>query len=206
MADFTIISVTRTVVLIKGEIVDQQELNEVFDEACDGRLASMSISYDKVNDLTRILLTPCRITEEFVSDEDGKDVNVCTVYEVDKSIMKSIQKRFGGTNAFADRVWKPYMKAQAQDNITLDEYKECSDCYTFKLRSSDTRKGTKVATTSFRNRNMMSAKFFITEFLAPFAEKARPSKPAARLLTELSMKVSEAACDCEKIIAPILPN
>lgn len=193
---------TRTKISVKGDVVDPKELQEVFDKACGGRLASMHISYDKTNDLTTLLLAPCRITEEFIADEDGEQLNYRAVYEIDKCVMQIVFKRFGcDANTFIDKVWMPYKKAQTQNSVVLPRLAESSDCYTFELLSCETRRGTKPATTSFRNRTMKAAKYFFMEFFAPYAERAKPSKPVAALLNELSYVMDDAICNSDKVIA-----
>lgn len=204
MADLLILSVSRTVIQVRGEIVDKQSLHEVFDEACNGRLASMHLSYDKKDDLTRILLSPCRVTEEFTQDEEGKQLNCRTLFAVDKSIMHDLIKEYGSKDAFIERVWMPYKKSHTSDNIALPAIIERSDCFSFELLSCDSCKGSKVATTSFRNRTMGAAKRFFLELFAEKAENAKKTKPSAGLLDELSMIIDEAACDSEKIVKSVI--
>ena len=203
MADL-ILSVSRTVIQVRGEIVDKQGLHEVFDEACNGRLASMHLNYDKKDDLTRILLSPCRVTEEFTQDDQGDQLNYRTIFMVDKSIMHDVIRTYGGRDAFIERVWMPYKKAQTRDNIALPDVIEKSDCFLFELLSCSSCKGSKVATTAFRNRAMAAAKRFFLELFAEKAECTKKSKPSARLLDELSMIIDEAACDSEKIVRSVV--
>lgn len=197
MADL-ILFVSRTVIKAKGKIIDQKGLHEVFDEACDGRLASMHLDYDKKDDLTRILLSPCRVTEEFTQDDQGKQLNCRTIFMVDKSIMHGVIKECGGKDAFIEKVWMPYKKARTEDNIILPVVLERADWYEFELLSCNLRKGSKKATTAFRNRTMEATKVFFLELFAKRAEDAKKSKLPARLLDELSMIIGEAAYDSEK--------
>lgn len=197
MADL-ILSVSRTVIQVKGEIVDKQGLHEVFDEACNGRLASMHLNYDKKDDLTRILLSPCRVTEEFTQDDQGDQLNYRTIFMVDKSIMHDVIRTYSSRDAFIEKVWMPYKKARTEDNITLPAVFEKADCFSFELLSCSLRKGSKKATTAFRNRTMGAAKVFFLELFAKRAKDAKKSKPSARLLDELSMIIGEAAYDSEK--------
>lgn len=197
MADL-VLFVSRTVIKVKGKIIDQKGLHEVFDEACDGRLASMHLDYDKKDDLTRILLSPCRVTEEFTQDDQGKQLDCRTVFMVDKGIMHGIIKECGGKNAFIQTVWMPYKKAKTEGNIILPDVLERADWYEFELLSCNQRKGLKIATTAFRNRTMAAAKRFFLELFAEKAECAKKSKPSARLLDDLSMIIGEAAYDSEK--------
>lgn len=197
MADL-ILSVSRTVIQVKGKIINQKGLHEVFDEACDGRLASMHLSYNKKEDITKILLSPCRVVEEFTQDDQGKQLNYRTTFIVDKSIMHDIIKECGDKDAFIEKVWMPYKKARTEDNIALPAVFEKADCFSFKLLSCSLRKGSKKATTAFRNRTMGAAKVFFLELFAKRAKDAKKSKPSARLLDELSMIIGEAAYDSEK--------
>lgn len=197
MADL-ILFVSRTVIKAKGKIIDQKGLHEVFDEACDGRLASMHLDYDKKDDLTRILLSPCRVTEEFTQDDQGNQLNCRTIFMVDKSIMHGIMKECGGKDAFIEKVWMPYKKARTEDNIILPAVLERADWYEFELLSCNLRRGSKNATTAFRNRTMEATKVFFLELFAKRAEDAKKIKPSARLLDELSMIIGEAAYDSEK--------
>ena len=203
MADL-ILSVSRTVIQVKGKIVNQKGLHEVFDEACDGRLASMHLSYNKKEDLTKILLSPCRVVEEFTQDDQGKQLNCRTVFMVDKSIMHDIIKECGDKDAFIEKVWMPYKKARTEDNITLPAVFERADCFSFELLSCNLRKGSKIATTAFRNRTMGAAKVFFLELFAERAEDAKKSKPSARLLDELSTIIDLAAYDSEKIVRAVV--
>ena len=197
MADL-ILSVSRTVIQVKGKIINQKGLHEVFDEACGGRLASMHLSYNKKEDITKILLSPCRVVEEFTQDNQGKQLNCRTTFIVDKSIMHDIIKECGDKDAFIEKVWMPYKKARTEDNIALPVVFEKADCFSFELLSCSLRKGSKKATTAFRNRTMGAAKVFFLELFAKRAKDAKKSKPSARLLDELSMIIGEAAYDSEK--------
>lgn len=203
MADL-ILFVSRTVIQVKGEIVDKKSLHEVFDEACDGRLASMHLNYNKKKDLTRILLSPCRVIEEFTQDEEGKQLNCRTLFAVDKSIMHDLIKEYGDKDAFIERVWMPYKKSHTSDNIVLPSIIEGSDCFSFELLSSDSCKGSKVATTAFRNRTMGATKRFFLELFAKKAENAKKTKPSAGLLDELSIVIDEAVCNSEKIVKSVV--
>lgn len=204
MAALTIHEVSRTKIQVKGDIIDQQELHRVFDETCDGRLASMFISYDKTDDLTTVLLVPIRLTEEFIADNNGEQVNYRTVYKVDKCLMKKVFKDIGGDGeTFIHKVWMPFKKNHTKDNVVLPKITETADCYTFELLSCDMRRGSKVATTTFRNRNMREAKYYLVHYFAPFGEQLKASKPAAALLTELSLVMDDVLCDSEKNITPI---
>ena len=199
MADL-ILSVSRTVIQVRGEIVDKRGLHEVFDEACDGRLASMHLNYDKKDDLTRILLSPCRVTEEFTQDDQGDQSGPWAA----GLLLPDVIRTYGSRDAFIERVWMPYKKAQTRDNIALPDVIEKSDCFLFELLSCDSCKGSKVATTAFRNRTMAAAKRFFLELFAEKAECTKKSKPSARLLDELSMIIDEAACDSEKIVRSVV--
>ena len=203
MADL-ILFVSRTVIQVKGKIVNQKGLHEVFDEACDGRLASMHLSYNKKEDVTKILLSPCRIVEEFTQDDQGKQLNCRTVFMVDKSIMHDIIKEYGDKDDFIEKVWMPYKKARTEDNIALPTVFERADCFSFELLSCSLRKGSKIATTAFRNRTMGATKIFFLELFAKRAEDAKKSKPSARLLDELSTIISEAAYDSEIIVRSVV--
>ena len=66
------------------------------------------------------------------------------------------------------------------------------------------RKGSKIATTAFRNRTMGAAKVFFLELFAERAEDAKKSKPSARLLDELSTIIDLAAYDSEKIVRAVV--
>lgn len=189
--------ITRTRITVKG-VVDAKGLQKVFDKACEGRLASMLINYDKASDLTTVLLSPCRITEEFCADNDGQSINNRTVYQIDKSIMKEIFKRREcNEESFISKVWMPFKKSKTEDSIVLPRLTEVSNCYTFELLSCGARRGSKAATAAFRNRTMKAAKHYFMEIFATYAEKAKPSKPAATLLNELSCTIDDAICSSE---------
>ena len=188
MAD--LFEVSRTKIICNGKL-DSAALQKVFDEACAGRRASMMVSYDKQQ--TRVLLSPMLITDEVVKDNDGNDLNCRTRFQLDKGVMSETQKRLGSKNAFIDKVWMPYKKVQTQGNLVLPALFEKSDHIAFELLSCDTyqNESVRTASTSFRNRTMKAAKFYLAEYFARQAELCKASKPAARMLDEISMALAD---------------
>ena len=197
MADL-LFRVSRTAIIKKGK-VDEHRLREVFDDVCGAHCVSMHVEYDKRNDTTRVLLSPCRTIEEFTQDKNGDQINYRTLFEVDKSIMSSIAKSLGGYDAFVQKVWMPYKKTRAKGSVVLPSINERGDCVTFELLLNSCKlEGKKPMTSTARNRTMKKANSFLVEYFAEQAEHCKSSRSIAKTLDELSLIVAEALSVDEK--------
>jgi hypothetical protein len=193
-----LLNVSRSIVTVSGTIANEARLFAIFDELCDGRCVSMHIKYDRRSDSSKIILSPCRAFKEYTKGPDGEQLNYRTCFEVDKAVMANIAKRLGGDkNAFIGRVWMPFKKANTHENVVLPSLVERSNCVAFELLSNNTYRKRTVGSPA-RNKHMERAESFLIEYFAIQAEHCRLSKPAARILNELSMAIAEAVSEDEK--------
>ncbi len=186
------IRVSRTRIKKRGKI-EEDELREVFDKVCDGRRISMIVEYDKKKDMTTVILSPCVITDEFVKDKQGDDLNWRSVFEVDKDVMNNLLNEHGGEEWFIEKVWMPFKKTRTKKNIVLPHIQEGADCASFEILSNDTyvKGGVRFANTNFRNRTMKETKHFFQEYFAEQLEGRKVAKtPTTKCLDELSAAIA----------------
>jgi hypothetical protein len=121
------VKVSRTRIQKRGRIKDD-ELRKVFDDVCDGRRVSMIVEYDRKKNVTTVILSQCVITDEFIKDSQGEDVNWRSVFEVDKDVMSNLLKEQWGEERFIEKVWMPFKKTRTKKNIVLPHIQEGADC------------------------------------------------------------------------------
>lgn len=186
------VKVSRTRIQKRGRI-KEDELRRVFDEVCDGHRVSMIVEYDRKKNVTTVILSPCVITDEFIKDSQGEDVNWRSVFEVDKDVMSNLLKEQGGEERFIEKVWMPFKKTQTKKNIVLPHIQEEADCASFEILSNETyfNGSVRFANTNFRNKTMRVTKHFFQEYFAEQLEGRKVAKtPTTKCLDELSAAIA----------------